>query len=339
MADEYDIRRWSRADLSRRQQIDVLQSNTGFWNIWRNERSDVQPDLSGADLSGADLSGADLSETNLSQARLINADLSGTDLTRADLTGAYLVGADLTKADLTWANLTRADLTGADLTGAVFIGTSLDYATLDDCRVFGISAWNVQLDGAKQASLRITPSDQPAITVDDLRVAQFLYLLLNNQEIRAVLDTIASKVVLILGRFSAERKPALDELRKALREHPNGYIPVLFDFEPQQDKPILETVKTLANLARFVVVDLTDPNMVRSEVTAITTSVPTVPIRPLIESDAPLPTEVETWAAFRSFLPIYRYHNISQLIAALDEAVINPVEQFVRPWPIVEHPS
>ena len=50
-------------------------------------------------------------------------------------------------------------------------------------------------------------------------------------------------------------------------------------------------MKTLANLARFVLVDLTDPNMVRSELTYITANVLTVPVQPLIESDAALPTE------------------------------------------------
>jgi hypothetical protein len=41
-------------------------------------------------------------------------------------------------------------------------------------------------------------------------------------------------------------------------------------------------VKTLANLTRFIIVDLTDPNMVRSELTYITANVESVPIRPLI---------------------------------------------------------
>jgi hypothetical protein len=88
-------------------------------------------------------------------------------------------------------------------------------------------------------------------------------------------------VVLILGRFSQERKPVLDALREALRNHPNGYIAVLFDFfELQHDKPVLETVKTLASLARFVIADLTDPHLVRSELTYITANVPIVPCSP-----------------------------------------------------------
>ena len=65
----------------------------------------------------------------------------------------------------------------------------------------------------------------------------------------------------------------------------------------------------------------------------------TIPSPPLIEGDAPLPTDVDAWAAFHAFLPIYRYRDIAHLIAALDEAVITPVEQYVRPRPIVERPS
>jgi hypothetical protein len=44
-------------------------------------------------------------------------------------------------------------------------------------------------------------------------------------------------------------------------------------------------------------------------------------------------------ATYRSFLSIYRYRDIPQLIVALDEAEIAPVEQFVRLRPIVERPS
>ncbi len=113
---------------------------------------------------------------------------------------------------------------------------------------------------------------------------------------RVLLDTITSKVVLILGRFSKERKPILDALREALRSHPNRYIPILFDFEPQHDKPVLETVKTPANLARFVIADLTDPRMVRSELSLTVPSVPTVAVQPIIEGDSDLPTEYASWA-------------------------------------------
>jgi hypothetical protein len=56
-----------------------------------------------------------------------------------------------------------------------------------------------------------------------------MYLLLHNEKIRDVIDTITSKVVLILGRFTAERKAVLDALRDELRNH--NYLAVLFDFD------------------------------------------------------------------------------------------------------------
>ena len=39
----------------------------------------------------------------------------------------------------------------------------------------------LKLDGAEQKNLIITPHDEPEITVDNLEVAQFIYLLLNNE--------------------------------------------------------------------------------------------------------------------------------------------------------------
>lgn len=282
-------------------------------------------DLRQANFRGANLSYANLSDANLSGAFLRQANLSGTLLRRTNLSGADLSGAALDQAKFLDANLT-----GADLSGATCLSTNFSGATLTGCVVYGTSAWDVNLESALQTDLRITPRHKPSIAVDNLEVAQFLYLLLNNTKMRAVLDTITSKVVLILGRFSDERKPILDALREALRRHPNVYIPVLFDFDPQTDKPILETVKTLANLARFVIADLTDPNMVRSELSYITANVPTVPVQPLMQKGAKLPIEYETWVLYRSFLPVYSYADVSQLLANLTESVITPVETHVQ---------
>ena len=126
--------------------------------------------------------------------------------------------------------------------------------------MYGISAWDVKLEGAIQSNLVITPSDESPIQVDNLEVAQFIYLLLNNQKIRSVIDTITSKVVLILGRFTPERKVVLDAIRDELRKR--DYLPVLFDFEKPASKDLTGTIPTLANMARFVIADLTDPSSV-----------------------------------------------------------------------------
>jgi hypothetical protein len=146
--------------------------------------------------------------------------------------------------------------------------------------VYGLSAWDVQLRGAIQKDLVITPADTPTITVDNLEVAQFIYLLLNNQKIRHVIDTITSKVVLILGRFTPDRKPILDAIRDELRKR--DYLPVLFDFEKPSNRDITETVSTLAHMARFVIADITDARSIPQELMAIVPSLPSVPVQPLL---------------------------------------------------------
>ena len=120
-----------------------------------------------------------------------------------------------------------------------------------------------KLEGAIQSNLVITPEDESAIQVDNLEVAQFIYLLLNNEKIRDVIDTITSKVVLILGRFTPERKVVLDAIRDELRKR--DYLPVLFDFEKPASKDLTGTISTLANMARFIIADLTDPSSVPHE--------------------------------------------------------------------------
>ncbi|MBA3823562.1 MAG: hypothetical protein H0X24_06595 [Ktedonobacterales bacterium] len=61
--------------------------------------------------------------------------------------------------------------------------------------------------------------------MDDLEVAQFIYRLLNNQKLRNVIDTLAKRAVLILGRFG-EHIPMLQQTQDALRHHGFFFDPV-----------------------------------------------------------------------------------------------------------------
>jgi hypothetical protein len=122
-------------------------------------------------------------------------------------------------------------------------------------------------DDTKQKNLIITKSQEPQITVDNIEVAQFVYLLLYNQKIRDVIDTITSKAVLILGRFTPERKKVLDALREELRKQ--DYLPILFDFDVPSNRDITETVSLLARMARFIIANLTDPSSIPKELEAI----------------------------------------------------------------------
>ena len=168
------------------------------------------------------------------------------------------------------------------------------------------------LDRTKQQGLIITPKGEPEVTVDDLELAQFVYLLLHNEKIRRVIDTITSKVVLILGRFTEERKAVLDAIRGALRK--GTYVPILFDFAVPAGRDVTETVSLLARMARFIIADLTDPSSIPKELEAIVPQV-AVPVQPLLEgASRPYAMFTDYWK-YEWVLPVYRYEGLDQLLA------------------------
>ena len=278
---------------AKRRHLIILKKGVEQWNKWRSENPEIRPFLYEADLSQktfgvnlrfANLSNANLIDSNLSGAKLAGANfheanLGKAKLIRADLRGANFCRTDLYKANLSKANLNRANLQGTHLARTIFEG-----ARLVNCRIYGLSAWDLELKGAIQKDLTILSRTENTLTdgepevsrieasqiiVDDLRVAQFIYLLLHNENIRDAIDTLTSKVVLILGRFTKERKAILDAIREQLRQPKYGYVPVLFDFDKPRSKDVTGTVETLARMARFIIADLTDPSSIPPNLTVL----------------------------------------------------------------------
>jgi hypothetical protein len=277
--------------MANSEQVNILRDKgITKWNTWRKAHRDLRPNLRGAHLDQANLSGAKLGAANLF--------------------GANLYGANLSGASLVWAHLIATNLEDAILTGAT---------------VYGISVWDVKLRNAVQNSLVITPYGQPQITVDNLEVAQFIYLLLNNSKIRDVIDTITSKAVLILGRFTPERKATLDALRDALRKY--NYLPVVFDFEKPANRDSTESVSTLAHLARFVIADLTDPRSIPQELTAVIPRLLSVPVRPLLLGSQSEWATFSDLARYPQVIPPLHYTNDQMLLSCLEADVIALAEQ------------
>lgn len=317
---------------------------------YRNEKpiavnlSDVnlaRSDLSGSNLLGADLVRANLQNANLSASRLRWANLSAANLTDADLswselTMANFTGACLYKADLRWANLpitnlTNADLSFANLIGAQLVETEISGTNLTGCRVYGVSAWKLRTNQeTKQSDLIISDMlhRDVKITVDNLEVAQFIFLLTDNNKIRDILKTITTKTVLILGRFSRERKLVLDAIRYELRRF--DYIPVLFDFEKPITRDTHEVVATLARMARFVIADITSPKSIPQELTSIVETMPSLPIQPILKLGNRPWGMYDHIKRYPWVLDIYQYRNIASLLRHLPEEVIIPAEAKAR---------
>ena len=71
----------------------------------------------------------------------------------------------------------------------------------------------------------------------------------------------------------------LDANREELRR--NNLTPILFDFEKPVSKDITGTVETLARMARFIIVDLTDPSSIPHELGTIVPFLRTTPVLPI----------------------------------------------------------
>jgi hypothetical protein len=193
------------------------------------------------------------------------------------------------------------------------------------CRVYGIAAWNVKLLGAQQSDLVITDFNEPVITVDNIEVAQFIYLLLHNEKIREDIDTIGKKGVLILGRFAGERKVVLDALRTALRQC--NFLPIVFDFEKPTQRDFTETIMILAGLSLFVIADITNPRSAPLELQATVPDymIPFVPI--IAEGEPPFSMFRDLQIKHDWVLDVLTYDTIDHLLAGLQDAVIAPALQ------------
>ena len=300
--------------------VALLKQGVAAWNAWRAKNPDIRPDLNEANLS----------ETNLVGVNLIGANLSGANLFQTKLVGANLSGASLNQAGLFEADLSQAILDGAnlreaDLRAAILLGSDLTAADLTGCSIYGVSAWGLKLERTKQQNLVINRPQEPTVTVDNIEIAQFIYLLLHNEKIRDVIDTIGKKGVLLLGRFTEGRMVILERLREKLRDL--GFVPMVFNFDKPETKDFTETVRLLANLSKFVIVDITNPRSAPLELQA---TVPDymIPFAPILQQgEEPFAMFVDLQNKYDWMLqPVVGYPSVDRLIEVLEDRIVRPAE-------------
>lgn len=297
----------------------------------------IGADLRWANLCNVDLSGANLSKANLSDVNLIGANLSEANLSETDLSGTDLIGANLSKANLSeaylrlarlnMANFVGANLRRADLSEASLVEANLKGTDITGCNVYGVSAWNVELDKETiQKDLIITNEREPIVMVDDLEVAQFVHLLLHHNRLRNVLNAVTEKGVLILGRFGGGGVEVLRAIADRLRDL--GYTPIIFDFERPRGHSYTETIMTLVGMVRFVIADLSGPSVPQE----LYATVPHYkrPFVPILE------TGHKQYSLFIDLLenpnvfePV-EFESLEQLLTLLPEQIVAPAEAYVE---------
>jgi len=307
----------SRADLSK---TNCAKAN--FRDAILSEANFSKANLRGAHFQGADLTTASLTYADCRKSQFRSADLGNANLTVADFSNANLTEAILSRANLFGVNFSGANLSRANLEYAILVETNLTKAKLTNCRVHGVSAWNLTLTEAEQSDLVITQPEESTIKVDNLEVAQFIYLLLNNAKLRDVINTIGNKAVLLLGRFTPERMGILKGVAASLRQ--KEFLPIIFDFERSQERDFTETINILAGLSLFVIADITNP---KSSPMELQSTVPDymVPFVAIIqEGEDPFSMFNDLQKYPWVVKPVIKYDTQANLLLVLEEAVIKP---------------
>ncbi|MBK9105568.1 MAG: hypothetical protein IPL92_13625 [Saprospiraceae bacterium] len=216
-------------------------------------------------------------------------------------------------------------MTNSNIGGSSFIGSILDGTIFDGSKVYGSSVWDTKGTIKSQRDLIVTNDEAAVITVDNIKMAQFLYLLITNEEIKDAVDTLTSRVVLILGRFTPDRKQVLDQMKSSLRGM--GLIPVIFDFEGPTSQDFTSTVQLLARISLFVIADLTDPKCIPHELYSIVPDLRTVPVQCIILQG------VEPYAMFKDLkvypwvMPLLHYESSDALLSNFQKDIFDPSKQ------------
>ena len=150
---------------------------------------------------------------------------------------------------------------------------------------------------------------------------------LDGEGVSRMLSDIASRTVLILGRFTAQRKAILDALHKALMTPPRNYSPLVFDFERPNDRTLIGSILRYASVSRFVIADLSDPKSVPAELQAIVPQFVTLPVVPIIETSQREYPVADDILGRQSVKPVVHYRDEAHLMTILDAQILAPAEK------------
>lgn len=318
-------------------------------DAWRHVN---RPNLSKMDLRGRDLTGMNLEACILRGADLKQAILDKTNLDFADLSYCILDGASMQNCVATNTTFSEASLANANCSNSKFHGCNFQYSSLNgtlfcgsmitDCLVFGVSTWSVDLRNTIQRNLHISSfpfSDagflsgdlfswpENVLTVDNLGLAYVLHSLANSSNPRELMDLLTTRIVLILGRFTKERKEILDNIRDDLSG--SHLCPIIFDFEKPVNRTYTETIASLASIAKFILADVSDAKIVIQELHRIVPKFPSIPVQPICHVDHDINVIIDELNVYPWFLPVVRYRKNGELLESLSE-LLKEIDRFIE---------
>jgi len=316
-------------------------SGAFLW-VSRFDETDVQNAyFSKCDFSKSTILASDFSFTDLTHSKFIDCDLEDSKFNYCEFEGASFqdsflfqtnfegsmfsqtnfMNANLKSSNFKYTKIFHSNLKSAILNNVDFTGSTIKY-----CSVYGIAAWNLEMNNVIQSNLIISDYDEPLIDVADLEVAQFINLIIDNQKIGNVVNTVTTKVVLLLGRFYEERKIILDALRDELQKR--NFVPIIFDFKPSPKRDKTETIVLLSSISKFIIADVTDAKSIPQELSHVIPFLPSVPVLPIILKNEKPYDLMEHWKPYPWLFSIFGYIDKNHLIENIETKILKPVDDW-----------
>jgi len=122
--------------------------------------------------------------SDLVDAYFYNCTFKNSSLRVSKIGSAHFINCNFENSDLSYCSAEKTDFTGS-----VFKNTRLEYirfvkcnfsdTKINYCFFYGTSTWDIIADDSIQQDIVITSNDDNLITVDNIELAQFIYLLPN----------------------------------------------------------------------------------------------------------------------------------------------------------------
>ena len=292
----------------------------------------MNADLENADLENANISFSNFTEACLNKVNFSNAEIINTMMLSVTCQNTKFInvsmvqnsagGSDFSFSDFSDSKIVLSNLANCNLQRTKFIdcflnGSNISRSNLNNpeiknSTIYGISAWDISTEDSLQENLTITNAYHDSVlSVDDIEIANFIYLISNNNKISNAIDNISTKVVLILGRFTEERLKTLNEIKSILKK--KNYVPVIFDFDKPTKRDLTETIGLIGRMSKFVIADLTDAKSIPQELSELIPNNPSLTIYPIIFKGDREYSMFEHWKNYPWVKDIFSYEDASDL--------------------------
>ncbi len=271
-----------------------------------------------------DFSSSNLNKSIFTHCKFIRCQFKSVSLIECKLNfsqfnGCIFVNTNLSKSEQYSTAYRNCKIINSTMMWAKLIETTFIDSIISNSKIYGAAVWGISLHNTHTNDLIISKNSEAEIKVDNIEVAQFIYLLLNNKKIRDIITTLTSKIILILGRFTPDRVIILEKIKSEISN--KGFVPILFTFEPSPNRDLTETIQLLASISKIVIADISEPRSVPQELSHIIPFFPSLQIQPIIfEKDFEYGM-FDHWKSYKWVKEVFQYKNDTHLINNLERLI------------------